>query len=132
MPLVDSAQALLVPVVDLSDGPNGLWRTPKNRWQSSVIGRIGRGRPGMLSLQAVRRRGREARLLDNDRGGAHERSIRGPEGRMGAAARDRREVWGPADLCVPSLDHVLAEGLLFLRAPEDKISRALHYARASA
>ena len=50
---------------------------------------------------------------------------------MGAAARNRGGVWRAADLCIPPLDHVFAQGLLFLRSAKEKISRGVHYAGAS-
>ena len=61
----------------------------------------------VLPLQAVGRRGRGARLLDDDRGGADARPVRGSAGGVGAAARDRGGVRRAAHLRVAQLDHVL-------------------------
>jgi len=47
---------------------------------------------------------------------------------VGAPEGDGRRVRRAADLRLAPLDHVLAEGLLFLRAPEDEISRGLDHA----
>ena len=83
----------------------------------------------MLPLQAVGRRGRSARLLDDDRGSVDRRSVRRSAGGVGAAARDRRGVRSAADLRVAPLDHVFEEGLLLLRAAEGEVSRAVDHAR---
>ena len=84
----------------------------------------GHERPRVPPLQAVGRRGRGARLLDDDRGGADRRSLGGPAGGLGAAARDRGRVRRPARLRLAPVDHVLARVLLPLRPPEADLSRA--------
>ena len=56
MPPVDSVQALLADDVDLFDRQTEYGVRPKTCWGGTVIGRIGHGGPGMLSLQAVHRR----------------------------------------------------------------------------
>ena len=54
----------------------------------------------VLPLQAVGRRRRGARLLDDDRSGADQGSVRGSAGRLGTAARSRGRVWRAAHLRV--------------------------------
>ena len=85
------------------------------------------GMPGsrVLPLQAVGRGRGGARLLDDDRSGAHAGSLGGSAGRLGAAARDRRLFRRSADLRLAQVDHVLAEILLLLRAPEEELPRGL-------
>ena len=80
-------------------------------------------------LQAVDRGRRGARLLDDDRGGADRGFVRGLEGRVGAAARDRRRLRRPADLRVGPSDHVLARVLLLLRASAEKLPASVRLPR---
>src|SRR4030095_7121393 len=83
------------------------------------------GRSRVLPLQAVGRGRGGARLLDHHRGGPYEGSLGGPAGRLGTAARDRRLLWRSADLRLAQIDHVLAQVLLLLRAPEEEPPRNL-------
>ena len=85
----------------------------------------------VLPLQAVGRGRRGARLLDDDRSRADAGSVRGPARRVGAAARDRRRVRRAADLRLAQLDHVLAQVVLLLRAPEEELSRSVRVPRAA-
>src|SRR5262249_13734981 len=79
----------------------------------------------VLSLQAVGRRRRGARLLDYHGSGVDRGPLGGSAGGLGAAARDRSGVRRAAHLRIPQLNHVLAESLLFLRPPEAEASRGV-------
>src|SRR5438552_4784483 len=96
-----------------------------NRAVGSSTTTMEHGRPRVLPLQTVSRGRRAARLLDDDRSGAHSGSLGGSARRMGAAARDRRVLWRPADLRLAPIDHVFTPVLLLLRASEEKLPRAL-------
>src|SRR5918993_4353979 len=74
-------------------------------------------------------RGRSPRLLDDDRAGADARLVRGPAGRLRAAARDGRRLWRAAHLCLAPLHHVLAAILLLLRPAEEELSGDLRFPR---
>jgi len=63
--------------------------------------------------------------LDDDRGRADRRPVRGSSRRVGASARDRRVVRRSARLRVAQLDHVLAAVVLLLRPAEAELSRGL-------
>lgn len=63
-----------------SRGAGGTERRIRHEW------------PRVLPLQAVGRRRRGARLLDDDRSGVGRRPLRRPAGGLGAAARDRSRV----------------------------------------
>ena len=86
---------------------------------------IAYGRPRVLPLQAVDRRRRGARLLDDDGSGSHARSFGGFAGCVGAAARDRGRIRRSAHLRVAPVDHVLAQVVLFLRPSEEELPRGL-------
>src|SRR5215469_420402 len=88
------------------------------------------GRSRVLPLQAVDRGGRRARLLDDQRRGSHRGSLGGFAGCLGATARDRRVLRRSADLRLAQIDHVLAQLLLLLCAPEAELSRTLRVPRS--
>src|SRR6266850_3423735 len=94
--------------------------------------RMKHGRSGVPPLQAVDRRRREARLLDDDRSGSHAGSRGGFARRLGAAARDRRHVWRSADLRLGHVHHVFTRVVLLLRPPEEELPRSLPVPRPRA
>src|SRR5687768_9872004 len=80
---------------------------------------------GVLPLQTAGREGRAARLLDDHGSRADGRPVRGSAGGVAAVARGSGRVRRAAYLRISSLDHVLAEGVLLLRAPETAIPRSV-------
>ena len=92
--------------------------------ESATVPRGNHGRPRLLSLQAVGRGGRGARLLDDDRSRAHAGSSGRSAGRVGAAARDRRRLRRAADLRLAQVDHVLAQSCYFFVRPKRASSRS--------
>src|SRR4051812_10060731 len=90
------------------------------------------GRARVLSLQTMGGRRRSARLLDDDRGGADPRSLRGSSRRVGTVARNGHRLRRSADIRLSQLDHVLAQVLLFFRPASEELPGGLRLPRAGA
>ena len=99
-----------------------------NKWIGRPIREWTYGRPGVPPLQTVGRRGRGARLLDDDRGGADgiSRRICGTRGSGCAKPPPRSASSGSTPR---TSDHVLAQVLLFLRAAEEAVPGGLRVSR---
>src|SRR6266850_2044914 len=91
------------------------------RSKGIAVNRMNHGRPRVLPLQTVDRGRAGARLLDDDRGGADARPLRGSAGRVGTPAGNRVVVRRSTDVRLAQLNHVFAQGVLRLRAAEDQI-----------
>src|SRR6266542_251793 len=88
------------------------------------------GWQSLLSLQADAQARRGSRLLDNHGGRPHPGTLRGAARCLGALARDGVGIRRAAQLRGAQIDHVLAQELLLLRAPEEEGARGLRLSRA--